>query len=508
MKIERRSSAFPWLVVLLVAAVAIAIGLWPRPGVPHGALPVAPPLSPGPTETLHGSGGAPESVRGRATVTLLVQTDDGDAISGAEACLSEIGVLAVSSKSGSLTLDLPAMPSAGDIEIRAAGFVPALLTRDRLIDGNIISMRALFATRAAVRVLDAVARGIPGVTVKLVQATEVSRSPVKAETNADGLATLAGLDEGAYVLSVSLGSIDVSEFLGSREPVKVPGPEVTVKLDLPRLAWAKPRQGKVVVGYFRVPVGPGDFGRASSCLRVIEDHCQRLEQGSLASAFLEDVDEVDMVALVDPGGWMTVRVPVVVMTAQIKPTYFANQDLSPLSYGSLVVSARSVGGEPLDGVPFALLMASAGGHGSITFPIDCGVKRLLPVGRYTFVAMQVGAASLFQGPQQVIAIDEGGDASVVLQATRPIKRVALICEQWTRKGNRMDTIDIVRVHDGLGFSTELRPSTDRAVWLPSGQKLTARARCLVGLSYADFEGDFFVSDNGNDQVIVRMDERP
>jgi hypothetical protein len=517
MQQKRPGSARPYLGGLLLGALGIVAWLWPQPG--DTVAPSTPPRTtsskpsdahgPPPGGSALDDGNEAARERDRSTIALMVQDMSGRSISGATASLNgRTEVLAASDETGILSLDLPT-PSVGEIVVRARGFVPELVALQGLVDGAVVTLRAIPGSNAAFRVVDASAHGIPAVRV-IVTSSNKAATPSKAsaETDDEGWAVLSGLEAGDYEVSLHLGPFDVSGFVRPQDgQLTVPAPETTVVLSLPNIAWAKPRTGKTVVGYFRVPVGASDFGRTHSFLRRIEEHCERSEPGSIARAFMGAVDDVDLVALFDPGGWTTIRIEPVAMAAEMTPTLLPNPNMEPVPFGNLTVRAHSVRDEPIQAAPFALSLVSASQHGSITFPIDFEASQRLPAGRYVFVALQAGASKLFRGPEHAISVEENGEASVTLQATRPIRRVAVTVEQWTRDAVRLDTLGIVRISDGLGFSTELRPSTESHAWLPTGQTLTARTRLRVGLRYVDLVGDFFVSDTGEERTVLRLQER-
>ncbi len=517
---ERTRSALPYLGAVVLAALAIVVWLWPQSREP--AVPSAAPRTtssgpsvehqPSPNSGAVGEADGSQAVRERGhwTIALLVQDLNGRAIAGAEALLGgTTEVLATSDETGALSLGLP-RASVGDLVVRADEFVPTLVALTGLVEGTVVRLRPMPGSTAVLRVVDASAGGIPGVRVSLTASDGPSTRPASsAETDSGGLALLGGLEPGNYAVSLHLGPFDVSGFARPQDAqIGVPGPETTTVLSLPNIAWAKPRTGRVVVGFFRVPVGASDFGRTHSILRGIEERCRSFAPGSLARAFMGSVDEVDLVALVDPGGWTTARVPTLGMTAEMTPTLLPNPGPEPVPFGRLTVHARSVNDEPIHDAPFALSLVSANHHGSITFPIEFGVSQRLPAGRYTFVALQAGASRLFRGPRDAVSIEEDGDLSVSVQATRPIRRVTVAVEQWTRDGERLNTLGVVRISDGVGFSTGSRPATEPTAWLPTGQALTATTRLRVGLRYADLDGDFFVSDTGKDPTVIRLQERP
>ena len=153
-------------------------------------------------------------------------------------------------------------------------------------------------------------------------------------------------------------------------------------------------------------------------------------------------------------------------------------------------------GHDLANAPFALRHLDSGEYGVFTFAIKNGVPERLPVGKYAFVALQGGVASLFDGPTGEVLIGGGapGDQSeeLTVRANVPVRSVLLRALQHGPAG-LVDMLGDVIVEDEFGFRARFhagaRPSP---LWLPQGRKLYARAHRLSAEGRIILQAEFVV----------------
>lgn len=499
----------------VVALAALAVWLWPRSA---SAPPAAstPFRQGGPAQQV---GALPEvsglheraaaRVASRVALILRVQDASSRAVAGAHARVrNKHEVLAESNAEGVLALS-PRPAATIELEVSADGYWPAFAIVGDLSDDGVITLRPRLGHSLSLQIVKSSGEPVADVLVKLTPAlTSAQKSARETKTDSSGWARLRGLKPGKYGVALYVGQFEVSGFVQEPEvAIVVPSPETQWAIHMPSIVWVKPSFGKIVTGYSRVPVGQSDFGRLHAVLRKIEQQCEEVDQGSFARAFMSPCEEVDFVGLLDPGGWMIVPVMAQALNQELAPIDISNDGLDAISYGTVTVEALSVDGAQMDGVPFALHMASASQYGSFTIPIQFNRPQKLPTGEYVFVGLQAGAAKLFDGPRHSIKVGKDGEVAVKLHATREIRNVELRIAQETSDGVDLSDVGIIRITDGSGFDTETRPAVVNSIWLPTSQPLEARTRCRNGITHVDLHCDFFVPSAGEDHVVVKLIEQ-
>jgi hypothetical protein len=497
--------------VLICAALIAGWLLWAR-GIACGPIApaqevsarVAPSRSDGATQPV---GTALDRTDASAAIVVRVQDSERRGIAGAEATnRAKSKVLGVSTAAGDLEIQRSDLAD-NEIEFSADGFLPARVAPKALNETRTVTLQERDGHRLKLRLINQFNQPVTGVKITLGAGQPGGMPQRHSETDASGEARFVAVSAGQHSAGLKFGAFDLSVFLQSPDTlINVPCAEVTWRLDLPTIAWVKPTVGDVVVGYFRAPVGPADFGPRQKVLSQIEAHCQRVSPKSSARAFMSPIDEITFIALLNPGGWTVEAVPTFRMSDSWSPVEVTNDDGKPLQFGAVSVRALSPRGEAMDGAPFALMMASASSYGSFTFPIDFSRPQRLPVGQYAFVSLQGGATKLFTGPSGTVAVEPDSDTHLVLQATTDIRRVVIRADGRTAAGEKLEDLGSIQVSDGAGFETETTAAMPEGIWLPTTQPLSARTRCKKGLDYVDLRATFFVSAGGPGVVDVALVE--
>jgi len=442
--------------------------------------------------------------------TLRVQDTSGSPITGAKATSDNATTtIGISNAEGILQLTRTP-PEAREIQIRADGYWPAVIDSQRVLEQSVVTLRSRPGHALSILVVTDTGTPASDIDIRLTQTDpESDGAPRRARTDTAGRATIPGLTNGTYQPTLHMGDIDVTGFLTATDPsIHIPCEETKWTLRMPRVAWAKPVTGRIVTGYYRAPIGGADFGKTHGYLRAIEKHLHGDHATSLAQAFMSPIEEVTFVGLLDPGGWMVLQTPVAPLAKDLAPAPIENVGLDPIEYGQLTVTASTIDGKPIHDAPFALNMTSAGKYGSFTLPISFQETQKLPVGKYVFVALQAGAANLFDGPKHAITIAAGGEESVQLRATREIRKVQVAATLTTKEGETLPEAGIVRISDGNAFHAEVRPATADTIWLPTGLSLHAKTRSRNGLYYIDLTCDFFVPPTGAPNLTLNLNEQP